>query len=46
MYLKRLLQKIKLNIELRKFDKHINDYCEVTGIYADKRSGLTIKKIN
>ena len=46
MYLKRLLQKIKLNIELKKFDKHIKDYCEVTGVYNDYRSGLTIKKIN
>ena len=46
LHFKRLLRKIEKNIELRKLDKYINDYCEVTGIYANKRSGLTIKKIN
>ena len=36
----------KCNEELERYCKHIKDSCEVTGIYADKRSGLTIKKIN
>lgn len=46
MEIKRLLQKIKLNIELRKYLKRLKDNCEVTGVYKDYRSGLTIKKIN